>query len=147
VIELPKHVPGRKADWEYQLHMFFLDTMDGRELDWLNDHCVSWTGRAVAMMTGTDYIGQLELDAVNSPAQALKTLKRMGLESLEEGVAAMFQEVPLMYATRGDICLVRGGVGANEAALAICDPPVFYCLQPEGLAKGLMTEAFRAFKV
>jgi hypothetical protein len=108
--------------------------------------CGRFGGLAIEAMTGVDPFEPLITEVpFDSALGAARFLKKWGVNSVDEMMNAIFPRIPIFKAKRGDIVTVPADLGAEAdevayggmfATVGIADPPFFWALGVEGLAKG-----------
>lgn len=133
----------RLPDWRARLCAYVTEI--AREPFRAGRHdCALFAAGAVAAITGQD------------PAAAYRgkyrSLKKGHALLAAEGTdmvamaAALFKEIPPIFAQVGDVAIVQGAGG--EAAFGIVQGPMIYVVTPEhGLGLVALTDAQRAFRV
>lgn len=148
----------RFPDWPSRWAEFIHDCQQLQPdlaIDWEYINCLQFAFMGVEVLTGHDPYEAFNQDVV-SPTTAIRAIKKWGYNTLDEGLADMFPEVPLAFAQPGDIVLVNPVDWSNDHlltqvvphAVALADPPFYYAPGLGGLGRGSMyKEALRAFAV
>ena len=148
----------RRKDWTIRWVEFIKDCQDiasDLQLNWEDITCTSWMGMAVEVLTGEDpyepYRGTHD-----GPIGAAKAIKKAGFSNLDDLIADLWEEIPIGMAQTGDVVLVKVSDYTDDEELrmvmphgvAVADPPFFWSVNEEGLAKGdLYAHGLRAFAV
>lgn len=77
-----------------------------KKFKWGESDCALFVAGAVDAQTGSSYLKQYQ-GSYNSALGALKFLKNLGFNNLEELYASMFEEVEVNHAVNGDIVLFK----------------------------------------
>lgn len=122
-------------------------------------HCISFANYMVKAITGKDYYEELaaHLD-YNSALSAMRAIKSLGFDSVDQLIGSIFPEIRRSWATRGDLVLVPGNFDAElsdnpemdgmRLALGVADPPFVLVIHPEfGLGRVSIQKAVKAFHV
>ena len=135
----------RLKDWPSRFVHFIKDSQDLSDsllLDWENMNCLQWACMSVEAITGHNPYEQFD-PKDGSLKQVVKTIQERGYTSLDAIVEEHFYEVPLAMAQQGDLVLVVADWDAGDSiaqvmphGVAVCDPPSYWCVLPEGLGKG-----------
>lgn len=142
----------RNRDWSLKLTEYIMQVrVQRKKLDWASYACCHFVGGALEAMTGEDPHKPLE-GLYTNPEEAAQVLRNMGKVDLADYWAAYYDEVPVINAQKGDIVLLAP---PNPEVLppelrygaAIADPPFFWCINPGGLSRGLMSSALKAYRV
>lgn len=148
----------RLPDWPARWSEFVKDCLDltaDLKLDWEYIHCAQFSGSGIEAITGHDPYEPFK-GKFKTAHGGMKVIKEEGFNTLDDLIAALFEEVPLSLAQSGDIALARtiSWEGDEEArtimphGVVLCDPPVYYAVTPEGFGKGnLYEDSIRAFAV
>lgn len=154
----------RRIDWTVRWVEFIKDSLDLKSdlvLDWEHITCTSWCGSGIEEITGVNPFDPYE-GKFSTVLGACKVIQQTGCKSLDELIAKIFVETPIGHAQTGDLVLVKaspewlgdldeGELFASDImphGLALVDPPFFWCVTPQGLAKGqLYRDGVRAFTV
>ena len=100
------------ADWENKRNEYIVANRD-RMFRWGRFDCVTFTMGAVKAVTGVDY---LDLYKWSNKAEALAILDE---KPLDERIGELFEEVPRMFAQRGDIAMSEGACGVVVGRYAL----------------------------
>lgn len=142
----------RRLDWGTRMSAFISDTRNtGHQLDWENVHCLSWVFQALYQIVDYDFNKDVAGEA-HTPTEAYAIIRKMGFENLDEAISAYFDEIPVTFAQKGDLLLVKTPLGQDGMgmphALALADPPIYWALDERGLGTGsLYQDAHKAFAV
>lgn len=135
---IPAEPMVRVDDWGHQLSQYIADQREKEaagelSFDWVSLNCAIFTNGAIKVITGQDFY-QPFLD-VTSGISAIKTLKGLGFNSMEEYIEANAPERGVVMAQRGDLVLAQGL--SNEGLVCgIADPPFFWSVTEQGLYRG-----------
>lgn len=94
----------RHIDWEPKLNKYIAESKD-RKFRWGRFDCVIFAMGAVKAITGIDHTEGLNW---SNKAEATAILDE---KPLDERLAEKFEEVPAMFARRGDIAMYDGACG------------------------------------
>ena len=119
-------------------------------------HCLSWSSYMVEAITGKDYYKELasELD-YNSPLSAMKALRSLGFESVDQLIGSLFPEKRKVYAQRGDLALVPADpenipedLEGLRLAVGVVDPPWVWIVDAtHGIERVSLDLATKVFEV
>ena len=115
-------------------------------------HCISFASYMVNAITGIDYYEELAKTLkYDSPLSAMKALKGLGHNSVDQLIGSIFESVPLAFATRGDLVMLPASPDEPEGlhlVVAVADPPFIWFVHPEqGVTRVAMSEAIKAYRV
>lgn len=115
-------------------------------------NCLTFASTMIQTITGKDLYEMLSPeDCWSTPLGAMKILRALGFNSVDQLIGSIFSEQRITYVQRGDLvmipCIDEGGEGMNLLGVASADPPFFWCVGPEGLSKGSLNDAVKAYKV
>jgi len=115
-------------------------------------HCISFASYMVNAITGVDYYEQLAKTLqYDSPLSAMRALKRLGYDSVDQLIGSIFEEKPRAFAIRGDLVMLPASPDEPDGlhlAVAVADPPFVWFLHPElGVTRVGMSEALKAYGV
>ncbi len=151
-------VPTRKVDWAVRWIEFMKDSMDlaaELRLDWEAHNCLSWCSLGIEAITGVNpFDSYAEANAVTLKG-AVNVVRNSGYETLDRFLGSLLPEIPIGMAQQGDLVLVNSHWEAPREvckilnyATALADPPLYWCITSEGLARGdLYAEGFKAFAI
>lgn len=143
----------RLPDWPTRFAHFIADSQDLAQdlvLDWEFVTCTSWTGQMIEAITGHNPYDPFS-GRHKSVASAARVIKEAGFNSLTELMQSLFDEVPVGLLQAGDLYMpsARWDAGCHMSpeniiesstvmphAVAVADPPFFWCVGPQGLEKG-----------
>lgn len=143
----------RLPDWPTRFAFFLSDSQDIAEdlkLDWDNVTCTSWSGDMIEAITGHNPYDPF-MGRHKSIASAARVIKEAGFSSLTELMLSLFDEVPVGKLQAGDLYMPSARWAASchmspenttqclevmPHAVAVADPPFFWCVGPTGLEKG-----------
>lgn len=146
----------RRRDWTIRWVEFMKDSQDLAAelvLDWEDLNCIMWCCQWIESCTGYDpYEPFVHAKGVKG---AVSAIKDAGYETLDQIIGSHLYEVPLAKAQTGDLVLIRADWEAPEAiktvlphGIALADPPLYWCITPEGLGKGdLYVNGVKAYAV
>jgi hypothetical protein len=142
----------RRRDWSLRLTEYILEVRTSRrKLDWAEFACCHFVGGAIKAMTDEDPHEPL-VGLYKNPEEAAEVLRNMGCRDLAHYWQQYYQEIPPINAQKGDIVLLAP---PNPEELppelcygaAIADPPLFWCINERGLARGQLSSALKAYRV
>ncbi len=115
-------------------------------------HCISFASYMVNAITGIDYYEQLAKTLkYDSPLSAMKALKKLGYDSVDQLIGSIFEEKPLPFVIRGDLVMLPASPDEPEGlrlVVAVADPPFIWFVHPEqGVTRVGMSEAIKAYGV
>lgn len=166
----------RLVNWEARWYKLLSDYIEQQRaglitFSWdplLGDNCLTLSSKAVLAVTGVDYHKDMLGDKSYSDAiGAYRRLRELGYNSLDQLFGSLFPSKPIIFAQPGDLVTLRGQFtpGANieiaglETEVAgsgpsgilkaggIAAPPYFYAMLPEGLGRGLLSDADECYSV
>lgn len=95
----------KRDDWQHRLTQFIHESRtEGVCLDWENFNCTSWVCDAIEEMTGTDLYEEFRHES-KSILSTFQMIKHHGYTSFEAIIDERFNEVPKLFAQRGDLVL------------------------------------------
>lgn len=149
---------ARRQDWSVRWVEFIKDSLDiaadlRMDPDWGSLNCIQWACTGVEELTGHNPYEELGFDAeVKSVATACRAVTSRGFTTLDHLLGSLFDSVPVGMCQSGDLVMVRVPelVGNNvfPHAAALADPPFYWVVTLEGLAKGdLYVDGVAAYAV
>lgn len=109
-------------------------------------NCTTFASYVCQLMYGVDLYAILsdsvepEQMSYETPEEAFRSLRAVGFSSLDHLFGSLFHEVKATHAQFGDLLVLRGGdalgVPGINNAVALCAPPHFWCITPNGLGRG-----------
>ena len=137
----------RRQDWQVRWVEFIKDCLDiaadlRLDPDWGVLNCIQWSCSGIEELTGHNPYEELQFhEEVKSVATATRAVTSRGYKTLDQLLGSLFYEVPVGMCQSGDLVMaqvpnvVEGNVVFPHAAV-LADPPFYWCVTPEGLAKG-----------
>lgn len=119
----------RLPDWEARLAAY-LEPLRLRPFAWGRHDCCTFSGGAVAAMTGVDPMAEFR-GRYSTPRGSVRALRRIGAGTLAATLDAKFESVPAPLAQRGDIVMTGGLLG-------ICLGPFLVAVGAEVEREGLI---------
>lgn len=147
----------RRKDWAPRFVEFIRDSQGigtDLKLNWTDMNCLMWCCMGIEAMTGENPYENFNPDA-HSIKEVVRVITSRGYDSLDQILEAHWEEVPIAMAQQGDLVLVEALWDVDSSikavmphGVALADPPFYWCVAPEGLAKGdLYLNGRRAFAV
>lgn len=134
----------RKTEgWETRLFTLTSSAM-AKPYEWGTNDCVTFAADCVEAMTGVDVIAS-ERGTYKTELGAAKAIRKAGADNLGDLAAMRLREIPVPFATRGDIVLCNGPELGDF--LAVCQGTSAVGPSTIGLQHVPMKQALRAFKV
>lgn len=135
----------RLHDWKIRLANF-TDEMRMSPFEWgVNDCTVGLVAGAIKAITGEDLtIGMPEYKDKKS---ALKAIKELGFDTLEDLVASLLPEVHPIYARNGDVGVIKEGDEMPITALCVVDSDLLIAMGDIGHGRRPRSDMSRAFAV
>lgn len=105
-------------------------------------NCLQFASKAVEAQTGIDLYTELAKGLeYDGPISALKVLRALGYQSLDQLIGSLFDSIPVILAKMGDLVIIPARDLPEDhplnGAMAICDPPFYYTISSEkGFARG-----------
>lgn len=132
---------ARRHDWPQRLAAAIEQHRD-RPFEWGASDCVTFPMDCVLAMTGEDPI-EGERD-YSTELGAARNLRRRGVETVAEAFAAVFVEIPVAMAHRGDLMIVEHG---GRHGGGVCIGAAVVCKSEDGICVLPRSAAARAFRV
>lgn len=120
-------------------------------------HCLSFSSYMVEAITGRDYYAELAKDLkYDSPLAALKALRSLGYNSVEQILDKNFEPIAFPFVIRGDLILVPASLpkdleqelGGLKKVVAVADPPFAWTMHSEhGVVRIPLATALAAYRV
>jgi hypothetical protein len=127
----------RLPDWPARLAAH-IEAHRALPFAWGTNDCATFAAGAVRAITGQDLLPRLVWPTRRDAAHALRWLG-----GLREAVGQRLPAVPLAYAQRGDVLLVRG----KWLHLAVADAGCWWAPSGQGLHRGSLGDAVQAWGV
>jgi len=99
IVWTPPAIPSRRPGWE-RGYVAVLEHHAAQPFAWRASDCLAVPAALAKAMTGVDPMRGLR--TYSTETGALRVLARLGFASVEDALAAVFPDVPLMAARRGD---------------------------------------------
>lgn len=131
----------RPEGWE-QRFVAFLTGRAQMPFAWGANDCCTFAADCAEAITGTDPMADLR--GYDSEIGAGRVLVKSGVESFEALVDAIFDEVPVGMARRGDLALAMQG---NEAGLMVVEGDWLVGPSEDGLKRVPRDRMIRAWRV
>lgn len=133
----------RLDDWRSRLTVYLQGRVSMRFKPGSND-CATFAAGAVEAMTGVD-LGR-DYRGYRTLSGGKRRLRESGYDDHIALAASLLEEVPVAFATEGDIAVVQEADG--EPALGVVQGEMIYVLRPdEGWGFVPLLHALRAFRV
>lgn len=98
----------RFSDWEVRLSQYLMERKEMPFEYGVNDCCCFAAG-AVMAITGEDLMA--DITAYDSLKTSLKAIKDAGAADISEVIDGKLPEIPVGFASTGDLCFYDGSVG------------------------------------
>ena len=125
------------ADPEVQKYSFSWDPSKGH-------NCLTLASTSCLVITGVDLHDRFSPIPYTSEVEAYMAMRKLGFKSVDQLLESLFPEVEMDHTLTGDLCVVmtpdESGDGLVKAC-AICDPPFFWAMMPQGLGRGRLVDA------
>ena len=129
----------RIEGWEARL-IEYIDQSNAKPFAWGSHDCIIWSGKWVAMVTGSDHIAEW-IGRYKTESGALRVLKRLGYSSPADAVSGRLPSRPVLMARRGDLVL------HEQNSIGICTGIKSYFLTEQGITAAPTGECIRAWTV
>lgn len=112
---------NRKSNWEDALSQYLIENKD-IPFEYGKNDCCTFAAGAVESITGVNPMSEF-IGKYKSAASSLRAIKDAGYKSLEEVIDAKFDQVPIGFASTGDLALFDGSIGVvmGNAAAFVSD--------------------------
>ena len=115
-------------------------------------NCLTFSNSFVQVLTDKDYYGEMAAEFVyDSPLSALKVLKKLEVDSLDQLIGSIFPSKEMPYVIRGDLVMVPSTEPTDSPLhllVAVADPPYYWTMSSAyGLARGNLGDAVKAYAV
>jgi hypothetical protein len=136
---------NRLVDWSERLNAYLLSAR--RRPHVYGDHdCLLHPAAAVEAVTGDD-LGEQHRGRYRSQASAVRHLKALGFASPKDLLSALFEEVPVGFAQRGDLVLTPANEEGEWELPGVCIGAVALCVSAAGLVREPRERWLKAWKV
>ncbi|MCW8857693.1 MAG: hypothetical protein OQJ95_10045 [Kangiella sp.] len=136
----------KKLNWQTHLFGFLEAQKDQSKFSYGICDCFTFASEAIRLQTGISIAGPY-LDKYKTEKQALKLMKKLGLDEFTDLVAEHFSEIKPTLAQRGDI-VAFDHPGPFKVALAVCVGQYAVGLHPEkGLYPVEMKDWIHAWRI
>lgn len=132
----------RLDDWQPRL-IEYIDRVSQMPFRPGRNDCIIFSAGAVEAMTGKNPAAE-HLGTYRSLSEGDRLLEGLGFKSHVDAVASMFDEIPPLLASPGDLAVVECDLGLS---VGIVQGPYIYVVTKEGIGPRLLTDAKRAFRV
>lgn len=108
----------RFEDWPTRLDAFFLSRKN-EPFVWGKNDCCLFAADAIVAMTGEDFAARFR-GTYDDLKSAVKILREMGksISGLASDLAKL-EEIPILFAQRGDVVLIDGELGESLGIVAL----------------------------
>lgn len=115
-------------------------------------NCLTFSNSFVVAVTGRDIYKELAADLrYDSPLQALKTLKGLGFNSVDQLIGSLFEVKEPNFIIRGDLVMIKSTEDEDSPLhlmVAVADPPFYWTVSSTlGLARGNLRDIIKAYSV
>ncbi|UTC29964.1 hypothetical protein STASHLEY_00300 [Brevundimonas phage vB_BpoS-StAshley] len=115
-------------------------------------NCLTFSNSFVVAVTGRDVYKEHAADLnYDTPLQALKTLKSLGFNSVDQLIGSIFEAKDPNFVIRGDLVMIKSTEDTNSPLhlmVAVADPPFYWTVSSTlGLARGNLRDIIKAYSV